>query len=147
MPREVCPRHGGDHPCSCAMGNIYRFVEPVILLMLKDKGQSYGYNLASDLSKYSLTDAEIEGAALYRTLRRLEANGYVKSDWDTEGNGPARRVYLLTRDGERHLQEWGEVLDHLSKAMARFTRRVRTGNTKSEPQLAAVPASRDRKRA
>ena len=75
------------------------------------------------MGEYALTDAAIEGAALYRTLRRLEANGYVKSGWNTEGSGPARRVYLLTADGERHLEEWREVLEHLSKAMARFSRK------------------------
>jgi DNA-binding PadR family transcriptional regulator len=109
------------------MGNIYRFVEPVILLMLKDKGQSHGYDLAGNLSQYALTDAEIEGAALYRTLRRLEDHGYVKSAWDTQGTGPAKRVYLLTKDGERHLEEWAEVLGRLSRAMARFSRKVLSG--------------------
>ena len=89
MPREFCPRHGKDHPCTCAMGNVYRFVEPVVLLMLAEKGHSYGYELASSLEQYALTDAAIEGAALYRTLRRLEANGYVKSAWDVQGSGPS----------------------------------------------------------
>ena len=75
MPREVevlsgtCERHGKNHPCTCAMGNIYRFVEPVVLLMLKEKKHSYGYDLTNTLADYALTDAEIEGAALYRTLR------------------------------------------------------------------------------
>jgi len=124
VPRGTCPRHGKDHPCTCAMGNIYRFVEPVVLFMLKEKGHSYGYDLASSLKKHALTDAEIEVAALYRTLKRLESNGYVKSEWDTRGAGPARHVYLLTKDGERHLQEWAQVLDHLSKAMDRFARKV-----------------------
>lgn len=128
MPREFCPRHGKDHPCTCAMGNVYRFVEPVVLLMLSEKGQSYGYDLAGSLQHYALTDAAIEGAALYRTLRRLEANGYVKSDWDVQGSGPARRVYLLTTDGERHLREWGEVLDRLARAMGRFVRKVQHSN-------------------
>jgi PadR family transcriptional regulator, regulatory protein PadR len=106
------------------MGNIYRFVEPVVLLMLREKGHSYGYDLTNTLSGYALTDAEIEGAALYRTLRRLETNRYVKSEWNVRGNGPARRVYSLTSAGERHLEEWSQVLDHLSKAMARFVRKT-----------------------
>ena len=110
------------------MGNIYRFVEPVVLLMLREKGQSYGYDLAGSLEKYALTDAAIEGAALYRTLRRLESNGYVKSDWDVQASGPARRVYLLTPQGEKHLEEWGQVLDHLGKAMERFVRKVQVPN-------------------
>jgi len=128
VPRDFCPRHGEDHPCTCAMGNIYRFVEPVVLLMLKDRGRSYGYDLASGLGEYALTDAEIEGAALYRTLRRLEANGYVRSEWDVHGSGPARRMYSLTQAGEQHLEEWGEVLSHLAKAMGRFVRKVRVRN-------------------
>ena len=110
------------------MGNIYRFVEPVVLLMLRERSQSYGYDLASSLADHALTDAAIEGAALYRTLRRLESNGYVKSDWDVRESGPARRVYSLTAEGEKHLREWSEVLDHLAKAMARFVRKVEHAN-------------------
>ena len=126
MRRAVCPRHGGDRPCTCAMGNIYRFVEPVVLLMLKKKGRSYGYDLAANLGEYALTDAQIEGAALYRTLRRLEQNRYVVSGWDTRNGGPARRVYTLTKDGERHLREWAEVLGNLGIAMSQFARRAQS---------------------
>ncbi|HOK44883.1 MAG TPA: helix-turn-helix transcriptional regulator [Bryobacteraceae bacterium] len=107
------------------MGNLYRFVEPVVLLLLKQKGQSYGYDLFGDLEDYALTDAEIERAALYRTLRQLEHNGNVKSEWDVENAGPARRVYRLTAKGEKHLQEWATVLEHVSKSMARFVKEVR----------------------
>ncbi|MDE3148026.1 MAG: helix-turn-helix transcriptional regulator [Acidobacteriota bacterium] len=104
------------------MGNLYRFVEPVVLLLLKKKGRSYGYDLAADLQAHALTDAEIEKGALYRTLRQLELNGNVKSEWETEGAGPARRVYKLTRQGQRHLEEWAAVLEHLSNSMSRFVR-------------------------
>ena len=45
------------------MGHLYRFVEPVVLLLLKEKGRSYGYDLLSNLSEYAFTDAEIETAA------------------------------------------------------------------------------------
>ena len=38
------------------------------------------------------------------------------------GGGPARRVYRLTARGEKHLQEWTVVLEHVSKSMARFVR-------------------------
>lgn len=104
------------------MGNLYRFVEPVVLLLLKKKGRSYGYDLGSELKEHAITDAEIERAALYRTLRHLEGNGNVVSEWDTAKNGPARRVYRLTRKGENHLQEWATVLDHVAKSMGRFVR-------------------------
>ncbi len=102
------------------MGHLYRFVEPVVLLLLKKKGQSYGYDLGRDLREYAMTDAEVERAALYRTLRNLEANGNVVSKWKVETNGPARRVYKLTAKGEKHLAEWTTVLEHMADAMGRF---------------------------
>lgn len=128
MPRRPCPRHGRDYPCTCAMGNLYRFVEPVVLLLLKIKGRSYGYDLAADLQRHALTDAEIERAALYRTLRQLETNGNVVSEWEVEQSGPARRVYKLTPQGEQHLQEWAAVLEHVSKSMARFVKQARSAS-------------------
>lgn len=88
--------------------------------MLKEKGRSYGYDLSADLPRYAFTDAEIERAVLYRTLRRLEANGYVTSDWDVDQPGPARRVYSLNRKGIQHLREWADVLTNVASAMNRF---------------------------
>jgi PadR family transcriptional regulator, regulatory protein PadR len=126
------------------MGNVYRFVEPVVLFLLKKKGRSYGYELSNDLQEYALTDAEIERAALYRTLRQLEVNGNVVSEWDTDQGGPARRVYKLTAQGQRHLEEWATVLDHVSKSMAQFvknTKSLRKG--KASPKAnPAPPAAR-----
>jgi DNA-binding PadR family transcriptional regulator len=123
------------------MGNLYRFVEPVVLLLLKKKGRSYGYDLSTELQEHALTDADIERAALYRTLRQLEANGNVVSEWETEGAGPARRVYRLTPQGREHLDEWATVLDHVSKSMARFVKQARKTDEASRP-LKRRPAKR-----
>jgi poly-beta-hydroxybutyrate-responsive repressor len=134
MVKRFYPRHGGGCACTCAMGNLYRFIEPVLLLMLRDKDQSYGYELSEHLNEYALTDAQIERAALYRTLRTLEENGHVTSTWDTDTAGPARRVYSLTDSGLAHLQEWSEVMGRLASAMEAFTKRVGTSNEEARPK-------------
>jgi len=126
MPKAKNCIHGHEYPCTCAMGNLYRFVEPVVLLLLKKKGRSYGYDLGNAVQQHALTDTPIERAALYRTLRNLESNGNVVSEWDTEGSGPARRVYRLTKRGEAHLEEWAVVLEHVSGAMLRFVKEARS---------------------
>jgi len=115
------------------MGNLYRFVEPVLLFLLKKKGRSYGYELAAELREHAFTDASIEAAALYKTLRQLEQNDCVTSAWDVTGKGPAKRVYCLTPRGEDHLAEWIAVLDHMARSMTRF---VRTAGkqTRDQPQ-------------
>lgn len=128
------------------MGNLYRFVEPVVLLLLKKKGQSYGYDLAGDLREHALTDAEIERAALYRTLRQLEMNGNVASEWYTDQNGPARRVYKLTAEGERHLEEWAAVLENMSKSMAGFVQKAREAMG-GQPAPKARPKQKPKTRA
>jgi PadR family transcriptional regulator, regulatory protein PadR len=106
------------------MGNLYRFVEPVVLFLLRQKPNSYGYELAGEVRKHALTDADIEVAALYRTLRQLEENNCVTSEWDVKGHGPARRVYALTKHGEEHLREWVVVLGNLSNSMSNFVAKV-----------------------
>lgn len=131
MRRGFCRRHGGGGPCTCAMGNVYRFLEPVLLLMLREEGRSYGYDLAGKVSQYALTDAEIERGALYRTLRQLEENGHVVSEWDLQQSGPARRVYSLTPAGQQHLRDWGKVLGNLAQSMSRFSETVETKPVKS----------------
>ena len=108
------------------MGHLYRFVEPVILLLLLQKGEAHGYELSNELPKYALTDAEVEVAALYRTLRTLEQNGNVTSRWDTSKNGPAKRLYRLTDEGREHLREWVAVLSHMSDSMSRFLKAARS---------------------
>ena len=107
------------------MGNLYRFVEPVLLFLVRRRGRAYGYELAGELREYSLTDSEIEVAAVYRTLRQLEQNDCLTSEWEVQDSGPARRVYALTARGERHLEEWLAVLGHLSDAMARLVREAK----------------------
>jgi len=120
--RNRCLRH--PYPCTCAMGHLSRFVEPVVLLILREKGHTHGYDLSASLAAYAFTDAEVERAALYRTLRRLERYAYVKSGWKVAKTGPARRVYALTSKGEAHLQEWAMVLHKVAASMTRYVERV-----------------------
>jgi len=119
MPRGCCRRHGVN-PCSCGMGNLYRFVEPLAIYFLKTQGKTYGYILLKLLNSHALTDSLVDPGALYRTLRRLEDNGYVTSTWDVDSAGPARRMYELTPAGNDHMIEWLQVLEQLSGTMNRF---------------------------
>jgi DNA-binding PadR family transcriptional regulator len=123
------------------MHHLYRFAEPVILFLLKRKGHSYGYDLAAELKRHALTDATIENATLYRTLRHLEENGYVVSDWEVQPAGPARRIYSLTAEGERHLEHWTGLLGMLSESLSRFVSKVQSAMCQeAEAQAASQSA-------
>lgn len=134
--RGRCRRHGPERPCTCAMGNLYRFIEPVLLYLLHVRGESHGYELALAAAQHQLTDSEVDRGAVYRTLRMLEENGHVISEWTFGGSGPARRVYRLTESGQAHFKEWLEVLTKLSMSLQRFLDEARVENVQPSGQSA-----------
>jgi len=146
MPQRECRRHGRNHPCTCAMGNLYRFAEPAVLLLLKEKGRSRGYDLSGDLGRRALTDTGIGRAALHRRLGQFEKNGKVAPERETEGRGPARRLYRLTSIGEQHLAGWIVVLAPLSRSMAAFVREARAGIGARRPRGGRTAGSPERLR-
>ena len=83
-------------------GTIERFVEPCILLLLS-KNSSHGYGLMEDLEKHCGEKVDIGN--LYRTLRKMEVNGFVESEWDKNESRPDRRVYTVTKTGLDFLKE------------------------------------------
>lgn len=107
----------GGRPCSCEMGNLYRFCEPIVLLTLAKLGSAHGYQIAAEAEPLAVTHAGLDGAVIYRTLRRLESNKCVTSTWDTGGGGPARRLYSLTPHGREHLAEWVEVMEGIASSV------------------------------
>jgi len=99
-------------------GPIWRFIEPVLLLLLH-QGPGHGYELVNALEPFGLGD--MAPGPVYRTLRELEVAGLVRSEWDTESSaGPARRIYHLTEAGHHHLAGWAKDLSHTEGVLRHF---------------------------
>jgi PadR family transcriptional regulator PadR len=108
-----------------ALGNLYRFAEAIVLLLLARMEQAHGYALASEAEGLAMTGSGLDGPVIYRTLRQLEAEGCVASGWDTSGSGPARRVYRLTAQGRKRLDEWAGVIESVAGAMSDFAKQYK----------------------
>jgi len=91
-----------DHPGS---RKAERYIQPSILLALKSK-PSYGYELIHEISRFGFVEGQAPPGMIYRHLRDLEENGLVASEWETDGTGPAKRVYQLTPEGSGVLDVW-----------------------------------------
>ena len=122
MRKRQCFRHGRLN-CTCDFRNLPRLIEPALLLLLKEQRACHGYVLADRVQEFGLSETPIEPGAVYRCLRQLEMEGHVRSEWDTSGSGPARRSYVLTRDGEALLGRWIDVIRRRSMAMVTFLNR------------------------
>jgi poly-beta-hydroxybutyrate-responsive repressor len=125
MPRGKGQCRHGWGPPGGGFGNLPRFIEPVVLYLLKKLGNAHGYQLASELPEHAIGETVIDRGALYRTLRQLEADAYVTSDWDVSGAGPARRLYRLTPAGDEYLQHWTELIDRMAESMDGFVDKVK----------------------
>ena len=111
----------GLDDCSCTGRNIGKFTSPAALLAIAEAGQISGYDIAERLRSMPLggeTGPDMGG--IYRTLRRMERDNLVTSVWDTEGGGPARRLYTLTNLGHRCLERWIETLERHRDAVQHF---------------------------
>jgi PadR family transcriptional regulator PadR len=86
-------------------GKADRYIQPSLLLGLKIK-PSYGYELINNIHEFGFVQGQAPPGMIYRHLRGLEADGLVQSEWQTEGSGPARRIYRLTPEGDDALSLW-----------------------------------------
>jgi PadR family transcriptional regulator PadR len=89
-----------------APGQPRNWLRPFLLLSL-EQWQSHGYELIRRLSLFGFE--AVDPGSVYRTLRHLERDGLVESDWDTTG-GPARRRYAVTDAGRIYLDGWAASL-------------------------------------
>jgi PadR family transcriptional regulator, regulatory protein PadR len=89
----------------------------VVLATLSQlRAPRYGYELRQALAEREMP---IEEGTLYPLLRRLEAQGLLKSDWKTDSGSP-RRYYSLNADGRKLLKKLTESWQGMNDAMARL---------------------------
>ena len=75
----------------------------LLLLALIAQREMYGYELVAELRRQTDAVVDLPEGTVYPALRRLERKGLIAGRWTQVADGPRRRYYALTRDGERAL--------------------------------------------
>ena len=83
------------------------FLTPWILLLSK-QWRLHGYLLLQYVRNMGFFG--VDHATFYKELRNLEKHGFVSSECQTDGNGPAKRIYNLTEVGEEMPRGWADVV-------------------------------------
>ena len=115
-------RGGHGHPHRGRRGRgtpLERFVEPCVLLLLCD-GPTHGYDLRERLIELGLAEGKLDMGNLYRTLRRMEGDGWLLSSWVKDHPGMQKRVYKITEEGRESLHSWVLGLEHLKSILKQF---------------------------
>ncbi len=96
------PQRPTQSPASCLP------LKPVDLLVLAmlSGGDRHGYGIRQDIIDYTHGELALEAGNLYRTIRRLEADGFLEESDDRPAprdDQERRRYYRLSRFGRRVL--------------------------------------------
>lgn len=114
--------------CRCEGGQPKNFARPCLLLLLSE-APAHGYELIERMRPFGF---EVnDPASVYKTLRQMERDGIVTSEWELPKRGPARRVYALTSDGRDLLDAWAHTLERnrvvLDSFLSRFAAHAAAG--------------------
>ncbi len=78
-------------------------LEMLILRTLRTESM-HGWGIAQRIQRLSKDVLRVNQGSLYPALHRLEAKGWIKSEWGTSENNRRAKFYQLTRLGRKQLQ-------------------------------------------
>ncbi|MBA3234664.1 MAG: helix-turn-helix transcriptional regulator [Chloroflexi bacterium] len=120
--------------CHCEGGQPKNFARPCLLLLLSE-APAHGYELIDRMRPFGFEVGD--PASIYKTLRQMERDGVVSSEWELPKRGPARRVYALTVDGRDLLDAWAHTLERnravLDNFLARFADHASNDDARPQP--------------
>jgi PadR family transcriptional regulator PadR len=97
-------------------------VEILILSLLQEQPM-YGYQLSKELRSRSKGYFEFKEGTLYPALHRMENEGLVRGEWQVVEQGPSRKYYHLTQEGQEELarsrRDWTTFAERLLALLGR----------------------------
>ncbi len=90
------------------------------VLVMVAEGPVHGYEILTRLRDMGMP---LNPGTLYRTLRDLEAQGLVESQW-VMGGGPAKRLYRITPLGWGYLRELKTILQEQKRVLEEVMERI-----------------------
>lgn len=118
MTSEEPRGHECGKGCRCGC-QVRGYIQPRLLLLLA-QASAHGYELMEELRSVPDDENLSDPGLIYRTLRQFEVDGFLTSSWDTEGRGPARRVYQITSAGREYLDLWVVNIRSTRERLAQF---------------------------
>lgn len=84
---------------------------PFCILKLIQRKDQYGYNIVKKIQQYF---KDTDESTVYTILRRLYKEGLTETYLGNVSNGPSRKYYRITAQGEERLrdyvQSWKEIM-------------------------------------
>ena len=79
----------------------------LVILQTLHHGPMHGFDVSRSIRARSDGVLELQDAALYQALHRMERNGWIEAEWGISEKGRRAKFYRLTRDGTKQLAREG----------------------------------------
>ena len=91
----------------------------LLVLRVLSGGEMHGWGIAQRLSIISQDALQLQEGTLYPALYRMEAKGWIQSEWASSDNNRRAKYYRLTKVGRKQLEAQQESWDKLAALVAR----------------------------
>lgn len=98
-----------------------RDIHHLLVLSSLHEGPKHGYQIALDIEAESNGLFRFRHGTLYPILHRLEADGMIRGSWSRKP-GRRRKVYMLTRAGQRRLTGGSDRVEEIAFQLMRVLR-------------------------
>ena len=87
----------------------------LLVLRVLGAGEMHGWGIAQKINVLSKDAIQLQEGTLYPALYRMEAKGWIASEWAPSENNRRAKYYRLTKVGRKRLEEekqdWGRLAD------------------------------------
>ena len=94
----------------------------LLVLKILALGPTHGWDITQRIQQISEDTLKVNQGSLYPALHRLEAQGWITSEWGSSENNRRAKYYSLTRTGRRQLADEKETWAKFSGAIERILR-------------------------
>ncbi|MBL8112782.1 MAG: PadR family transcriptional regulator [Acidobacteria bacterium] len=111
-------------PRSPAAPDILQGTLDMLVLSALQAGAMHGWGISQRLAQLSDDVLLVNQGSLYPALYRLEAEGWIESEWGTSENNRRAKFYSLTRAGAKRLGEETASWHRMAHAIGRVLQPV-----------------------
>jgi PadR family transcriptional regulator PadR len=91
----------------------------LLVLRVLTGGEMHGWGIAQRLTLISQDALQLQEGTLYPALYRMEAKGWIQSEWASSENNRRAKYYRLTKVGRKQLEAQQESWDKLAALVVR----------------------------
>ena len=90
----------------------------LLVLRVLSGGEMHGWGIAQKLGVLSKDALQLQEGTLYPALYRMEAKGWIASEWAQSDNNRRAKYYRLTKIGRKRLDEEKQSWSRLAEVVA-----------------------------